>query len=221
MVSQHGGRAHMRRVHRPPVRFWPAALAILSVGIAYGFLPDRLREGPRWLLAVLIGILLAAAAGTRWRGYLDASSWIGRALTVLVTLAVAASILLLVTRLPTSHTGGRELLVYAALLWVINVVVFALWFWEIDGGGPHERHPDTYGFSDFVFPQFQQDPDRAATYWMPGFIDYLFLAFNTSTAFGPTDTLIMSQRAKVLMMAESGLSLLVIAILAARAISLL
>jgi hypothetical protein len=216
-VSQH----HPRHLPRKSPALWPAALSVLAAAAVYAELPDALRGGPRWLLPVVVGVLLLISAGSHWRGYQRITPWLGRALTVLVTIALAASVVLLVATLPGSRTPGRELLVYVILLWSLNVGVFALWYWEIDGGGPHRRHPGSYGFSDVIFPQFQQDPDNAASYWMPGYIDYLFLSFNTSTAFGPTDTLIMSKRVKVLMMAESGLSLIQIAILAARAISVL
>jgi hypothetical protein len=205
-------RIHLRRVHRRPVRHWPAVIALLAVGIAYGLLPDRLREGPRWLLPALLTVFVTSAV---------VAFWLGRVLSIVVTAALMGSVLLLVTTLPGARVSGDMLFVYAALLWVINVVVFALWFWEVDGGGPHVRHPETYGCVDFTFPQFQQDPDDAASYWLPGFFDYLFLAFSTATSFGPTDTLVMSQRAKLVTMAETGLSLTIITVLVARAVGLL
>jgi hypothetical protein len=215
------GRRTRHVVRRVRVRLWPSAVAVVIAGVAYALLPDRLREGPRWLLPVLVLLLVATGAGSRWRGYERITPWIGRALTVLVTIALVASVTLLVTTLPNTHTPGRDLLAYAVLLWILNIVVFALWYWEIDGGGPHARHPGLYKAPDFSWPQFQIDPDNASSYWMPAFIDYLFLAFNTSTAFGPTDTMILSRPAKVLMMTQSGLALVILALLAARAINML
>jgi uncharacterized membrane protein len=194
------------------------ATVIASAGFA--LLPDQLREGPRWLVLAVVLLLAASGFATRRRGYHDAAAWISRALTVFLTLALISSVLLLVTTLTELRTTGRSLLSIAIMLWAMNVLVFAIWYWEIDGDGPHYRNPSTYRWPDFAFPQFQLDPDNASSYWMPEFVDYLYLAFNTSTAFSPTDTMITSKRAKLLMMAQSSISLLVLAILAARAISL-
>jgi hypothetical protein len=205
--------------HRRTSR-WPAAIGLLAVGVAYGVLPDRLREGPRWLLPVVLAVFVALMLGAHSRGYLSVALWLSRAAPILITAALMGSVFLLVTTLPTSHVTGERLLVESALLWAINVLVFALWFWEIDGGGPHARDPESYERADFVFPQFQQDPGDAGSYWMPNFLDYLFLAFSTATSFGPTDTLVMSQRAKVLTMVETGLSVTILTILVARAIGL-
>jgi uncharacterized membrane protein len=113
---------------------------------------------------------------------------------------------------------GAQLLYNGLLVWTANVLVFAIWYWEIDSGGPSRRHRDCYFSQDFVFPQMSV-PDLAPSGWAPGFIDYLFLAFNTSTAFSPTDTLVLSQPAKLLMMLQSSLSLVVIAVLIARAVN--
>ncbi|HTE85926.1 MAG TPA: hypothetical protein VK821_14450 [Dehalococcoidia bacterium] len=223
MLRRESSRYHRRvpDIETEAARIWPAAAAIIVTGVAYGLLPDRLREGPRWLLPSLVTLLVLSSAGTRWLGHHQVTPWIARTATGVMTAALVASVVLLVTTLPGSHTSGRELLVMAILLWAINLVVFALWYWEIDGGGPHSRRPATYRWPDFAFPQFQLDPENASSYWMPGFVDYLFLAFNTSTAFSPTDTMIMSKRAKGLMMSQGAIALVILAILAARAISLL
>jgi hypothetical protein len=108
----------------------------------------------------------------------------------------------------------------AALLWVINVATFAVWYWEIDDGGPEQRHREEYVSADFLFPQMNRG-DKTARAWSPGFLDYLFLAFNTSTAFSPTDTAFLSRRAKVLMMVQALASLLILAVLVSRAINAL
>jgi hypothetical protein len=216
-------QAHRRtqQIETEAVRFWPAALALVLIGVAYGVLPDFLREGPRWLLPVVAAVLVLCATAFRWRGHHTITAWLARAATVVVTLALAASVILLVTGLHRDQTGGVELLSYAVLLWTINVFVFALWYWEVDSGGPRARHTHPYGTVDFAFPQFQLVPSTEPVHWHPGFLDYLFFAFNTSTAFSPTDTMIMSQRAKLLMMSQSSISLVVLAVLAARAVSVL
>jgi hypothetical protein len=220
-------RRRDREIESEVVRLWPAALAVLAVGGVYALLPSSLREGPRWLLPALSVVLVLSATGFRWRGYHGITAWLGRSATVLVTAALVVSILLLVLGLHRSHTTGVELLTYAVLLWVINILVFALWYWEVDAGGPRARHTRPYGPIDFAFPQFQLEQFQLGrvgsepSHWIPGFVDYLFLAFNTNTAFSPTDTMVMSQRAKLLMMTQAVLALLVFAVLAARAISLL
>ena len=135
-------------------------------------------------------------------------------------LALITSVVFLLTQLLDGRTHAPALLRDAALIWVANVLTFALWYWEIDGGGPAKRHRDGYASRDFVFPQVTIGLATDAP-WYPGFVDYLFLAFNTSTAFSPMDTAVLSARAKILMMLQAMLSLLVLAVLAARAINTL
>jgi uncharacterized membrane protein len=150
------------------------------------------------------------------------TTWLGRAATAFVTAALVGSVLLLVLGLHPARLGGPPLLGDAALLWAINVAVFALWYWEIDNGGPHARHINGYAAIDFAFPQYQMaQPGGEPVHWHPEFIDYLFLAFCTNTAFSPTDTMVLSRRAKALMMVQSAIALVVLAVLAARAINIL
>jgi hypothetical protein len=99
-----------------------------------------------------------------------------------------------------------------------GLLTFALWYWEVDGGGPPHRHATKRGSTDFAFPQ-RVLAEPALEGWMPDFLDYVFLAFNTSTAFSPTDTMVLARRAKVLMMWQSAVSLTTIAVIAARAIN--
>lgn len=222
MRPQESGRDQVSQAeHRHEVPRWPSALALVVVGVIYLLVPQELRIGPRWLLLAIEGALVVPLLLAHYRDNHLLSHWLGRSMTGLATLAVAISAVFLVTRLPGSKTPGSQLLGSSALIYVCNVLVFALWYWEIDGGGPLLRRRGHYASHDFVFPQFQQDPQGAALSWIPGIIDYLFLAFNTSTAFSPTDTLVLSPRAKLLMMAQSVISLVVIAVLAARAINTL
>lgn len=116
--------------------------------------------------------------------------------------------------------SAKDLLRDASLLWLSNVAVFALRYWELDGGGPFLRHRDGYVPTDLLFPQTQQGGTMAPG-WTPGFVDYLFVAFTASSAFSPTDTLPLSSRAKLLMMGQSLSSLVILAVLAARAINTL
>ena len=119
------------------------------------------------------------------------------------------------------HAGdARSLLIDAVNIWLTNVIAFALWYWSIDRGGPASRDLTTHSMPDFLFPQMTMDDPRF-TSWSPGFVDYLFLSFTNATAFSPTDTLPLSPRAKLLMMADAGVSLLTLALVAARAVNIL
>ncbi len=199
---------------------WPAAVALLAVGALYGVISDGLTLGPRAFLLALVSVLLIPLVTAHQQGRHHLARWLGFGLVGLVTVAVVVSVFLLVSSPLSSQTPAPTLLQDAALLWVINVVTFAVWYWEIDGGGPAQRHQEEHHSEDFLFPQMNLD-DKVARDWSPGFLDYLFLAFNTSTAFSPTDTAVLSRRAKVLMMVQALLSLLILAVLVSRAINTL
>ncbi len=143
-----------------------------------------------------------------------------------MTLALVASLAILVMRLPTHKDPPAVLLKAAAALWIANLLVFAAWYWRLDAGGPNLRDlNESHTDGAFLFPQMVLDPnlrkEMQEDRWRPGFVDYLFLAFNTSTAFSPTDVPVLSRWAKVLMMIQSAISLTAIAILAARAVNIL
>jgi hypothetical protein len=154
------------------------------------------------------------------------NKWAGLALSFLVTVFMLYAVVLLVDRTLHGSIQGRGVFTSAALLWLTNVLVFAVWYWRLDAGGPHERSM-TPGHREgaFFFPQMAMDDEiRKATKmedWEPGFVDYLFLAFNTSTALSPADTGALSPWAKLLMMSQSLVSLSVIVLLAARAVNTL
>jgi uncharacterized membrane protein len=118
------------------------------------------------------------------------------------------------------------MLASAAALWVSNVLVFALWYWRLDGGGPHGRDARPgHTAGAFLFPQMTTEGMDAALAegqrWSPRFIDYLFIAFNTSTAFSPTDVPVLSRWAKALTMTQSLISLTIVVVLAARAVNIM
>lgn len=199
---------------------WEALLASLVIGVAYALLPADLRFGPRWLLGVLIVVFVVPLNAARFLGNYRLVRVLGIALSALVTAAIIASTVLLLTRLPGGKTQSTNLLRDGALIWGINIFVFAIWFWEIDGGGPHARHITRYTSTDFLFPQMTMD-DADTTHWSPRFFDYLFLSFNTSAAFSPTDTLVLTRFPKALMMIQALISLVVVAVLVSRAINTL
>lgn len=202
------------------VPIWPAFIAFATIGVLFSLLSEKLTIGPTWVMLVILAALLVVAI-IGWLGYRHRfSRSLGRLMTGLVTLVLAVGVFLLVASLPGHTIAGAALLRDAAILWISNVIIFGLWYWELDGGGPASRHIHGYTATDFLFPQivigepFSRD-------WSPSFIDYLYLAFNTNTAFSPTDTMVLSGRAKVLMMVQSLLALVTIAVIAARAINII
>jgi uncharacterized membrane protein len=140
-----------------------------------------------------------------------------------ITAAMIASLAFLIEGLPKHREASEALLRSAVGLWLTNILVFALWYWRLDGGGPHERaRPKGMLNSAFLFPQMLQSVGgKAQSDWSPEFVDYLFLAFNTSTAFSPTDTAVLSRGAKLGMMAQSLISLAILVLIAARAVNIL
>jgi hypothetical protein len=205
---------------------WPAFIALFSVGALYYALPSSLSVGPDWLVLVLVAVLVTPAMISYRTGYRKAGAVFGHTANAVVTVALVASLVLLVSRLPAHKETPQQLLQAAGALWICNLLVFACWYWRLDAGGPNQRdlrgaHTD----GAFLFPQMILDPElrreMGEDRWSPGFVDYLFLAFNTSTAFSPTDVPVLSRWAKGLMMIQSLISLATIAILAARAINIL
>jgi hypothetical protein len=206
---------------------WPALMALVGAGALFAALPSSLQVGgPRWLVVVLILLLLIPAEVSHHRGNHSLNQIIGYILNGLVTLAMIASLGLLIDALPEHRVTPPELLRSAAALWVTNILIFASWYWRLDAGGPLER-ARTVGHTDgaFLFPQMTMDPAAKIAAgeheWEPNFIDCLFLAFNTSTALSPTDVPVLSRWAKVLMMIQALISLVVIVMLAARAVNIL
>ncbi len=205
---------------------WPAFVAVLSVGGIYAALPRYLVLGPRWLFPGLVLGLLVPTAVTHIRGHHVLNRFFGFTVNGAVTASLVASVVLLIEELPAHRESPTKLLLSAGSLWVSNILVFALWYWRLDAGGPHGRdsrpgHPD----GAFLFPQMTLEPrpgtDSDPACWSPNFFDYLFLAFNTSTAFSPTDAPVLERWAKGLMMLQSLISLTVLALLAARAVNIL
>lgn len=205
---------------------WPAFLAGTAVGVLFYLMPDPLTVGPRWLpLALILAMFIPAKVfhhiGSRQLN--DVFAYLGLTVT---TLALASSLTLLIIRLLQHLDRPDQLLRAAVELWISNILVFASWYWRLDGGGPNERdrrhrHQD----GAFLFPQMTLSEETrkqlCEDHWNPGFVDYLFLAFNTSTAFSPTDVPVLSRWAKVLMMIQSAISLAAVALVAARAVNIL
>jgi len=200
---------------------WAVIAGILAIGFLYLALPENLTFGPSWLLlaieAVLLIPLIFIGMTRRPIPHITLRLFAFSVLAV-VTAGLAASITLLVYELLYEKVKPSFLLRSAAVLWVTNILVFALWYWEVDGGGPHKRHKSGHQAADFMFPQ-QANGNK--TGWVPEFVDYLFVAFTDATALSPADTFPLTRLAKLLMMAEAILSLVIIVLLAARAVNIL
>jgi len=205
---------------------WPALVALLAVGGLWLALPRSLSAGPGWLLLVILCVLMVPTVWSRRRGHHRLNLVLGYVLSSIVTIDMIWSLGRLVAALPSHKQAPVDLLRSAAALWVANILVFASWYWRLDAGGPRARelrgvHTD----GAFLFPQMTLSPqakhEMGELCWSPGFVDYLFLAFNTSTAFSPTDCPVLTAWAKVLMMLQSLISFATVALLAARAVNIL
>jgi hypothetical protein len=207
-----------QRVREPR---WTAFVAMLADGMVYLALPERLSVGPSWLLLAVIFVLLIPINITYYRGRYDVTRILTFGVNTVITVALVGSLILLIQGLPSHRDPPATLLRSAGALWITNVLVFALWYWKLDAGGPlgRERTGGNYRGS-FLFPQMLLQETRDSS-WSPNFLDYLFLAFNTSTAFSPTDTAVLSRWAKLAMMLQALISLSVIVVLAARGVGML
>ena len=194
LTSERKGRVDRqgRSRTRMGVPRWPAAVAILSIGASYLALSEYVTFGPRVSLPVLMTVLVVLLLSVHARGRYRLARRIAFVLLGVLTTSVVLRVLFLVTTLSGRGASASSVLVDAALIWASTVVTFAVWYWEIDGGGPAERRMDAHASEDFLFPQIAQQDGKRAIGWAPGFLDYLFLAFNTSAAFSPTDTPVLS-----------------------------
>ena len=201
---------------------WPAFIAMLAASGVYLALPEPLSVGPSWLLLAIMVLLMIPIAISNRRGDYQVTRVLTFTGNGLITVAMIASLGLLVQGIPRHLESPQALLRSAIALWVTNVLIFALWYWKLDCGGPvqRERPGGRMANNGFLFPQMMGREGRDSA-WTPHFVDYLFLAFNTSTAFSPTDTAVLARWAKLLTMLQSLISLTIIALLAARAVNIL
>jgi hypothetical protein len=212
-------------VDKPEPR-WQALLAFLAVGAIYLALPRSLIVGPIWLLPTLIVVLLVPTVVSHRIGKRSLNRVLGILINGITTLALIGSVILLVRALPSHTESPLQLLLSGALLWLTNVIVFALWYWRLDGGGPTIRQElKKFGSTSFLFPQMQVPHDERAqfecTRWRPRFIDYLFVAFTQSSTFGPTDAPLLVRWAKILAMIQISISLSIVILLISRAVGVL
>ena len=206
--------------HRLPVS--------IAVGVAIGLqllLPQRLVIRPVWLLPALEGALIVGLVAANPRRINRTSAALRTAsvsLIALISLANGWSSGELIKSIVNGTAGdsAAPLLARAASVYVTNIIVFGLWYWEWDRGGPVARARARRRYPDFLFPQMTQ-PDLAPPEWTPKLLDYLYLSFTNATAFSPTDVMPLARWAKMLMMLQAAISLLTVAMVVARAVNIL
>src|SRR3989440_5085127 len=215
------------RPYPPAPRPESVVPALLTVLAAIGLqltLPERLTVGPSWLLPALEGALLVGLSMATPRE-LEHEHTHRRAmalgLTALVSAANAFSLAAL-THFLLHHkvSSGRELIGSGMLIWLTNFLIFALWYWELDRGGPGRRAAAHDAEPDFLFPQMTDDRIEPRG-WRPGFIDYLYVSLTNATAFSPTDTMPLTPMAKSVMGGQALISLVTIGLIVARAVNVL
>jgi hypothetical protein len=214
-----------QRTDRPEPR-WQAILALLAVAAIYTALPRQLVVGPSWLLPAVVAVLLIPTVFAHRTGRNSLNHVLGIVIVTIITFGLVASVILLATTLTGKNEPPLALLRSGGALWLTNVLVFALWYWRLDGGGPRKRETENeFGSRSFVFPQMQIEPIERKTFaadrWRPGFVDYLFIAFTTSSTFGPTDSPVLTPWAKLLTMTQSLISLTIMVLLISRAVGVL
>lgn len=215
-------RVSNRVEHGDP--YWPAQLSV-ALAIALNLaLADALTPGPNWLmpaieLALLVSlIVIAPSHASRRTGPIRRFAI---SVIAFVSLANIVSLGLLVHFLIAGgHTNGHQLILSGAVLWATNVLLFAVWYWEMDRGGPVARFQKPDAMPDFQFPQME-NPELAPSGWRPGYVDYFYVSLTNATAFSPTDTMPLTQTAKLVMGLQSTTALLTVGLVVARAVNIL
>jgi uncharacterized membrane protein len=216
-----------RRRYPPPGRpeaFWPVQLTLLGAIILQVALPARLTVGPAWLIPVLEGVLLVALFFATPNMLEHEHPRRRRAAIALIAFVSAANVYSLgaLTHFLLHHSvsNGNRLITSGVLIWLTNFLLFGLWYWELDRGGPGRRASGGDGPPDFLFPQMTDDAIEPLD-WRPKFLDYLYVSLTNATAFSPTDTMPLSPTAKSVMGVQSLVSLVTIGLIVSRAVNIL
>ncbi len=215
------------RPYPPPAAsepFWPAQATILAAILLQLALPNRLTAGPSWLIpslegALLIGMFFATPRQLEHEHPRRRRAALG--LTAFVTAANVYSLEALAHLLLHGKvSNGPELIWSGVLIWLTNFLIFGLWYWEMDRGGPGRRAAGRDGTPDFLFPQMTDDRIEPID-WRPRFIDYLYVSLTNATAFSPTDTMPLSAAAKSTMGVQAIVSLITLGLIVSRAVNIL
>jgi hypothetical protein len=213
-----------RKVSKDEPR-WQVSVVLAAAIFLQVVLPRHLTIRPHWLLPAVQSLLLLSLftlnPGRKRKGSALLRTF-ELIMIAVVSLANAISAILLIRGLlrGTESPDATELLKNGAAIWITNMIAFALWYWQMDRGGPVERAKGTHEFPDFLFTQMQAQ-ELAPADWQSSFIDYLYLSFTNATAFSPTDVLPMTVRAKLTMMLQTSVSLCTIALVISRAVNIL
>ncbi|HEY0543495.1 MAG TPA: hypothetical protein VGD53_34390 [Actinoallomurus sp.] len=202
----------------------PVSLAVLAAIALQILLPSGFALRPHLLLpglevALLVGLVAANPARiNRESGVLRTTSL---SMLAVISLGNAVSAVLLVRNLINGSAGNSAgaLLATGAAIWGTNVIAFALWYWELDRGGPAARAKGGNPYPDFLFTQMTA-PEVAPPNWEPAFLDYLYLSFTNATAFSPTDVMPLSRWSKMMMLCQSAVSIVAIALVISRAVNI-
>ncbi len=204
--------------------FWEPQLVVACAIALQLSLSEQVTVGPNWLLPVMEGGLLIGLVVVSPHPNVRHSRFRRHVAIAMIAFVSAANIVALVrlcNRLLQPGTqNGHQLILSGIVLWCTNVLLFGLWYWEIDRGGPAARAGHERDFPDFLFPQMS-DPRWAPKDWMPRLIDYLYVSLTNATAFSPTDTMPLTATAKWLMSAQSIASLVTVGLVVARAVNIL
>ena len=214
---------HWHRPHMGEHR-WPISIIVLLVIALQYVLPGKLSlsfQSYICLLEALLLIVVVAFNPRRISEHVAPTRALGLGLVAIMTLSNTASAIKLIDAIITRGvTDARSLLLSGGSIWLTNVVVFALWFWELDRGGPGKRAQAVHPYPDFIFPQMS-DPSYAPDHWHPKFFDYLYTSFTNASAFSPTDVMPLTRWAKMLMLLQSMTALLIVGLVIARAVNIL
>jgi hypothetical protein len=214
-------------VHPVGERRWPMAVAALAAVALHQLMPADFRVSPHWMYPVfMVAFLVVLIVGDpgridRQRRWLQVTTGLMIGLITFVNAVSAGRLVVGILTKGRSFDTAGQLLLIGAVVFLTNVLAFALWFWDLDGGGPAARAAGSGKYrTAFVFPEMTV-PELVPPAWYPEFIDYLALSFNTATAFGPTDVLAIRRWAKVMFIAEASISLSLATLVVARAINIL
>ena len=223
-AAQEQAGAAWRSVTREEPRVQVTIAILVAIALML-LLPSRVANHPRFVLpglavVLLVGVFIAKSTGSQTR-----SRWL-RIVSLLLIGVMSLSNATSAGRLVVDLVRGQgvhdpaQLLLTGASIWFTNVIVFGLWYWQFDRGGPVERAAGTQPYPDLLFPQMTS-PELAPPDWEPGFVDYLYTSFTNATAFSPTDVLPMTRWAKLTMLSQSAISVVTVALVIARAVNIL
>ncbi|MEZ0326855.1 MAG: hypothetical protein ACAH95_13225 [Fimbriimonas sp.] len=205
--------------------FIAMALNLLAA-VLYFRMSAGVRPFPQWLPLAITGFFEVILVATHLRKDGAANQRWGFLLLLVQLLFLILALYALISGLPHHpDLRGEDLMFAGARLWFANVLLFTIWYWRFDGGGPHSRAEEECDHLSFLFPQLEMTPDERQQlrqqHWKPGVVDYLFLSFNTSTALSPADTPVIGRPAKLTTMLQATISLSIVVVVIGRSVNIM